>query len=438
MDPTATAGPVAALSAPSFFAHVDHALASRRARSLARTLTDPTYTTDRDFASNDYLGLAHSPALASAIHAATVAASNPDGTTPQPHGATGSRLLSGHTPRASALEARLARLHGSEAGLLFNSGYAANLAVLATLPQPGDLIVLDEFVHASVWDGVRLGVGRKPTRAPRHITVPHADVGAVRTVIVAERERETVDAVARPCSIFIAVEAVYSMDGTVAPLRELVDMIEELGDVNVHLIVDEAHSSGAMGLNGTGLVCALGLEDKIPFRLHTFGKGIGCHGAVFLCSAAVRDSLINYARPLVYSTMMPTSALIAIECAYTFLEGHAEQLQRDLQVRIATFRSACSRYPSLDLVPSTTHIQGIRVAGGNAAVVRIARDLREQGWYTLPIRAPTVPKGAERIRLCLHTFNSNTAILALVDAMARAVGADQIAAGDSFEMAAKL
>ncbi|ORZ30359.1 pyridoxal phosphate-dependent transferase [Catenaria anguillulae PL171] len=370
-------------------------VANRRSRHLNRTLTDLSalaIPATHDFASNDYMGLAR------ALSTATPSQ--------HPHGSTGSRLLSGHSPLATTVEHSLAALHSSPAALLFNSGYVANLSVFSALASPGDLLLLDELVHASVWDAARMAVGRWAMRGnPEAVQVRTFKHGNVSDMCRAIGEYRAANAKG---AVMVAVEAIYSMDGTVVPLREMVDAVGRWEDV--WFIVDEAHSSGVVGEAGTGVVKALGLEteERVLVRVHTFGKAVGCHGAVAFCSNDVREYLLNYARPLIYSTMMAPAAVQAISDSYAYLVKHHAQLSSNLSAIIAHFRSTASSY-SLPLVPSSTHIQGILIPG-NQRVVRIARELLNRGMYTLPIRSPTVAPGAERIRICLHAYNSMVAV----------------------------
>ncbi|KAI9216706.1 pyridoxal phosphate-dependent transferase [Blastocladiella britannica] len=399
-------------------------MAARRRRHLARVLTGHYHATQpsHDFASNDYLGLARTPPpMPPSVEDAS--------TSPTlRHGSTGSRLLSGHSPAAAALEAKLAATHGSEAALLFNAGYAANLAVFSALPAPGDLVLLDEKVHASVWDGARMAVGRVTLRAGSSgatiavRTFRHGDAADLTRVATAWRAEER--AAGRGASVgevLVGIESVYSMDGTVAPIAAMVDAARELG--NTWLVVDEAHACGISGPGGAGKVSELGLEHapEVLARVCTFGKAIGCHGAVVLSSAGMRDFMINYARPLIYSTMMGPTAVAAIDAAYTYLQDHSARLASQLASLIDIFRRAAAEHiPPLPLVASETHIQGILVPG-NEAVVAAARELQRRGFYTLPIRAPTVAPGEERIRVCIHVYNTESAIRELVQAVGEVV-----------------
>ena len=275
---------------------LERALQSRRERSLLRSLTvvPPDHV---DFASNDYLGLARDPelkrrvinALASGLHDA-------------PLGSTGSRLLTGHCTLAADLEEFLAAFHEAPSALLFNSGFDANLSIISAVPQPGDALVYDELVHNSVHQGIALS--RVSPSARRAFA--HNDANDLARVL-GELRKEQVGNAAR--SIVVVVESVYSMDGHLAPLKEFCDICASF---NASLIVDEAHGTGVLGAGGRGLVSALGLADRVFARVHTFGKAVGSHGAVVVGPSVLREYLMNYARPFIYSTALPMHSLLAI------------------------------------------------------------------------------------------------------------------------------
>jgi 8-amino-7-oxononanoate synthase len=269
------------------------ALASREERNIRRRLPDPALSlspstpgsisdlttapaispTPRpphaapvDFSSNDYLSLSTSPHLRARVLSAL-------NTSPSILGSGGSRLLVYNHAHA-ALEARLARTFRSPAALLFNSGFDANAGFFACVPQTGDALLHDEAIHASVHDGARAS-----RIAPRMLRpFAHNDIGALRAALralwgecAALREGRSV--------VFVAVESVYSMDGTVAPLRAILDGMDEVFPAgNVHLVVDEAHATGLYGPGGRGMVALLGLEDRVLARLHTFGKALAASG----------------------------------------------------------------------------------------------------------------------------------------------------------------
>ncbi|EPS45957.1 hypothetical protein H072_20 [Dactylellina haptotyla CBS 200.50] len=220
-----------------------------------------------DFASNDTLSIARDPRVANVYKDAIAKLAV------SPLGATGSRGTSGNTPFHQELERRLALFHNSEAAVLFNSGYDANLTLWQTLPQPGDAIVYDEFAHASIIDGLRR------SRANSKIKFSHnslLDLGNILRTLSGDSKFST-----GQNNVFIAVEAVHSMNGTMAALRKITTLIKEIFPrENAFLIVDEAHSTGVYGERGTGLCNQLQLENDIPIRVHTFGKAIGCAGGI--------------------------------------------------------------------------------------------------------------------------------------------------------------
>lgn len=215
-----------------------------------------------DFSSNDFLSLSTSPILRAIFFDELM-------TIPQ-LGSTGSRLLDGNSPYAEKLEREIANFHHGPAGLLVNSGFDANVGIFSCLPQPGDIVIYDELIHASVHDGI------KASRAGSTIPFAHNSVSDLRNVLDEVILRSSTGL---SYNVFIAVESVYSMDGDLAPLAEISELVEGMFPAkNAHLVVDEAHATGIYGSQGRGRVCELGLEDKIFIRLHTFGKALACNG----------------------------------------------------------------------------------------------------------------------------------------------------------------
>ncbi|RUV81382.1 8-amino-7-oxononanoate synthase, partial [Mesorhizobium sp. M1A.F.Ca.IN.020.32.1.1] len=243
-----------------------------------------------DFASNDYLGLARSKRMAEAVGAALAAGT--------PIGATGSRLLRGNAPEHEALEAKAADFFGAERALFFGGGYVGNFAVLTTLPQNGDLIVLDELVHASAHEGARAG------RADV-VEAAHNDAGAVDDAIIAWR---VMGGTGRP---WIVVESLYSMDGDRAPLRELIEIADRH---EAFLFVDEAHATGIYGPVGCGLAHGLEGRDNVVV-LHTCGKALGASGALVTAPAVLCDYLVNRCRPFIYATAPSPLMAVAVATA---------------------------------------------------------------------------------------------------------------------------
>lgn len=351
-----------------------------------------------DFFSNDYLGLAQSPdlvALAAQRYAAL----------PAPRlGATGSRLLSGNSALALQLEEKLARIFDAEAALLFNSGYTANMALVSALAQKGDLILYDELIHASLREGYRLSFAdRKPFL--------HNDLADLERKLEAARKTHP-----NGC-VFVITESVYSMDGDNAVLTETVALCNRYG---ANLLIDEAHATGIFGKNGSGMACALGIHRHFVARVYTFGKAIGVHGACIVGNRRLIDYLVNFGRPFIYSTAMPDHTLVSIDAAFDYIALHPELIAR-LQDVIAYYHRATDalRLPDeVRLIRNQSPIQAL-IVPGNTRCKALAAHLTEVGCLTLPILAPTVSAGAERLRICLHAFNTEEEIDRLVEAVHR-------------------
>lgn len=382
------------------------AVERRRASGLLRSLSlrPPGRV---DFCSNDYLGFAAERALALDIDAGLAAYRREcklEGDCGL--GSTGSRLLSGNSEYYEETERMLAEYHQAESALLFNSGFDLNLGFYASVPQPGDVVVFDELVHSSIHEGMRL------SRA-KPVPFAHNDVGDLRRVLARVQAEWRSQEGQRKPNIIIAVESVYSMDGHCAPLVEFCDVADEAG---ASVVVDEAHGTGVFGPRGEGWVAELGLGRRVFCRVHTFGKALGVHGAAVLGPTALREYLVNYAKPLIYSTSLPTHSLVAIRSAYALLRRTAPVRQRHLQALLALFRERLQRLPAGVALASPSPIQGVLVPG-NAACLAAARRLQQRGFAVLPIRSPTVPRGGERLRIILHYHNSLEEVAALADAL---------------------
>ncbi|MCC8425843.1 8-amino-7-oxononanoate synthase [Mucilaginibacter sp. UR6-11] len=328
-----------------------------------------------DFCSNDYLGFARSSVLKNNIAAELNKHSSLNG-------ATGSRLISGNLVYTEFLEREIAALFNSEAALLFNSGYDANLGLLSSLPQRGDTIINDELIHASIIDGGRL------SNANRY-TFKHNDLVSLEAKL--QRAKGIV---------YVVIESVYSMDGDTPPLAEILTLTEKYG---ANLIVDEAH---AVGLYKTGIVTNLGLQDRIFARTVTFGKALGCHGAVILGSNLLRQYLINFARSFIYTTAAPFHQLAGIKAASDMLINEAIETEQ-LRKNIALFKQAIKLTADspCNLIESDSSIQCIVLKSSQKAT-DTAAELQRAGFDVRAIVSPTVPQGSERIRICLHSFNT--------------------------------
>ena len=427
-----------------------------------------------DFSSNGYLSFAANPDIRTAYLARLQQPSRQGFSL----GSGGSRLLDGNTAAAEALEASIAAFHGAPAGLLFNSGFEANTGLFGCAPQPGDVVVYDELIHASVHDGMRLGRARTlpfahnrvrcdpgagPAGAEAAGSKSHGSLDEVLAELTRGDEGERFRSGAS--TVFVAVESVYSMDGDLAPLREISDCVDaRLPRGNGCIIVDEAHSTGWLGEGGRGLVCHLGLEERVWARVHTFGKAMGCSGgestafrlmplygpardykhadtclstAIVLCSPTTRAYLINYARSLIYTTAMGFPQLAGIQTAYEYLASgraaphlaHLDAITRDAHHQLV---SLCARRrPS----PRVLHISAGRPASPivplfTARARSLAAHCQRRGFMVRPIVAPTVPAGTDRVRLCLHAGNTMEEVQGLCRAIEEWVLAESGGDGD--------
>ena len=395
-----------------------------------------------DFSSNDYLGLAHDPTqLALCRHA-------DDARPATTLGATGSRLLSGDSPSFHSLESYLAEVHRRPAALLFNSGYDANLSVVMSLSC--QFILYDEYAHNSLHMGIRLWKSAvSPSSNRQAHSFRHNDVTDLDRQLQAfsstrgrhpslPPSNETPHPIAP--SVVVLIESVYSMDGDVAPIPELLRVCHKYGAV---MVVDEAHGLGVFGrrpspssssssttptsrarnndddVGGTGVLAEQDVEDhpSLLCSIHTFGKAAGCHGAVVCGSRLLKEYLVNYAYPLVYSTALPHHSLMAIRCAYETLTSHkGDELRHQLATLIQHFRDLFHSHihpylhdPTyITLLPSHSPIQALTIPGNMMCtdVCRTVYRLSKKRIRLYPIKAPTVPPGQERIRIVLHAHNT--------------------------------
>ena len=331
-----------------------------------------------DFSSNDYLGFSKSAHLFDQVM-------NELKTSLAHNGSTGSRLLSGNFSFHEALETKLAEFFHSEGALLFNSGYDANIGLLASVPQRGDRIFYDEFSHASIRDGIRLSHAKA-------FGFKHNDL---------EDLQQKIKSTNREGEVYVVVEAVYSMDGDMAPLKELAQLSETAG---FKLIVDEAHSTGVYGEKGQGIVVEKKLEAYVFARIHTFGKALGCHGATITGDHRLIQYLLNFSRPFIYTTAMPLHAAVTIQFAIEMLSDTKER--EILQSNITYFKEMVEHFKLQEIfINSASPIQSA-VFASPARVKEVTMKLKERNFDAKPILSPTVPLGQERIRFCVHSYNT--------------------------------
>lgn len=368
-------------------------LDDRQQQNALRTL--PVANHWLDFSSNDYLGFAKSEAIFNEAHQLLL---DHDRCT---NGATGSRLISGNHDLYRETEAYIAQFHQSESALIFNSGYDANVGFFSAVPQRNDVVLYDELCHASIRDGIRLS----HAKAYKFV---HNDLEDLESQIEKYKSEG---------EIYIATESVFSMDGDAPNLEQMAALCEKH---QVYLVIDEAHALGIFGKNGNGLLQELQLQEKVFARIMTFGKGLGCHGAAVLGSKALSDYLVNFARSFIYTTGLPPHSLATILTAYQHLETDNRSLEK-LKDNILHFNQEKNRLGIKQVfVRSKSAIQSA-IIPGNDKVKTIAAHLQSKGYHVKAILSPTVPEGQERLRICLHSYNSETEISELLQTLTNAM-----------------
>lgn len=352
------------------------ALDIRKESGTVRTLKPQT--AGIDFYSNDYLGLAGNKELQGQM--LQKVQENPALLS----GSSGSRLISGNSNTVTEAEHYIAEQHQFPAALLFSSGYSANLALFSALPDRHDTIIVDEKIHRSVHDACRMSHARK-------LKFLHNDLEDLESILKKQN---------KPC--YIAIESLYSMDGDLAPIQEIAALAKRY---YAALIVDEAH---AFGVFGYGLVEKYQLQNDVLATVVTYGKALGTHGAAILCDETIKSYLVNFASPFIYTTAAQDFLWMAVTTGYEFLKQKPE-LSEMLQQNIEIFRSQ-HMSPSSELSP----IQAILVPDSQQ-LRNLHKTLSDKGFLTYAVYSPAVKAGTERLRICLHSFNTKQEILELTD-----------------------
>ncbi|MBI3752795.1 MAG: 8-amino-7-oxononanoate synthase [Deltaproteobacteria bacterium] len=328
--------------------------------------------------SNNYLGLANHPK----IKEAAVRAIEKYG-----FGSGASRLVSGTMEPHKELEHRLAKFKGTEAALVFNSGYHANIGIISALVGRGDVIFSDKLNHASIIDGCLLS----KAELKRY---PHKDINSLEALLKKHAARSTQHAT------LIVTDGVFSMDGDIAPLKELSELAEKY---NCMFMADDAHATGVLGINGRGALEHFDIENSNIIQMGTLGKALGSFGAYAAGSRKLIDYLINKARPFIYTTSLPPAVCAASIAAIDIVENEPH-LRRNLWDRIAYFRAGLQE-AGIDTMKSETQIIPILVRDADRAV-KLSRNLLEKGVFVQAIRPPTVPESASRMRVTLMANHS--------------------------------
>ncbi len=368
---------------PQLVAKLEKRIQSNSLRQLGSTRSPI------DFSSNDYIGFSKSQAIFDETHEYLLHHQW------NQNGATGSRLISGNHPIYTVVENEIACFHQTESALVFNSGYDANVGFFSSVPQKGDFIFYDELCHASIRDGIQLSNAKA-------YKYTHNDFEDLERLIQ-RCQTEIVE-------VYIVTESIFSMDGDTPNLEELTTLTEKY---NCHLVIDEAHALGVFGDKGEGLVQYLGLQDKVFARIMTFGKGLGCHGAAVLGTTDLKTYLVNFARSFIYTTGLSPHAIATIGIAYKNLETQSQSIEK-LRNNITVFNQQ-KKLAGLQpmFVRSKSAIQ-CAIIPGNEKVKNIASQLQDKGFDVKAILSPTVSEGQERLRFCLHSYNTEEEITELL------------------------
>ena len=358
-------------------------LEDRESNNALRSLGD--YSNLVDFSSNDYLGFSTSEIIFERALAILKEHNL------EKNGATGSRLLSGNHSLYSLTESAIANFHSTEAALIFTSGYDANLGFFSSIPQRGDFIFYDEFCHASIRDGIQLS-------AAKSYKYKHDDLNDLVTMM--ERMPLNDD------QVYVVTESVFSMDGDTPDLKAMAHFCTLR---RFHLVVDEAHAVGVFGETGVGKVQELGLEKAIFARIVTFGKALGCHGAAVLGSKLLKEYLVNFARSFIYTTGLPPHSVATLSAAYACLSKDNDGYQ-SLHRNIEILRLFINRFQLEEHFIASESAVHCCIIPGNDRVKAVSEKLKEKGFDVKAILSPTVPIGQERLRLCIHSFNTEEEI----------------------------
>ncbi|MDD7887125.1 8-amino-7-oxononanoate synthase [Flavivirga sp. 57AJ16] len=362
-------------------------LEERKANNALRQLGTQNNLTD--FSSNDYLGFSKSKTIFNNTHAFLTEQNITY------NGATGSRLLSGNHPLYNIVESLLSSFHNSESALIYNSGYNANVGIFSCVPQRGDIILYDEYIHASIRDGIKLSHAKAYKFKHNHLEDLECHLARPPAGRSGSQE------VSQKNNIYVVTESVFSMDGD-SP--DLITMSQICKTHNAYLIVDEAHAVGIFGEHGAGLVQHLKLEKDVFARIVTFGKAMGSHGAAILGSDSLKQYLVNFSRSFIYTTALTPHTLANIHTAYheLILTENIKKLHKN----IAHFKGEVIKNGLQNYFIASDSAIHCCIISGNDTVKLMSQKFQEQGFNIKPILSPTVPKEHERLRFCLHALHS--------------------------------
>ncbi|TDX13312.1 aminotransferase class I/II-fold pyridoxal phosphate-dependent enzyme [Flavobacterium sp. S87F.05.LMB.W.Kidney.N] len=343
----------------------------------------PVFNNVVDFSSNDYIGFSKSEVIFRNVHAYLV-----ENEIFQ-NGATGSRLVSGNHSLYHIAENFIAQFHDAEAALIFNSGYDANIAFFSAVPQENDVVLYDELCHTSIKDGISIS-------SAKSFKFNHNDFEDLERLILEFPNQ----------LVYIVTESVFSIDGDSPNLEELIALSEKH---NCYVIVDESNTLGVFGERGEGLSQYLQLHDKIFARIMTFGKGLGCYGAGILGSVELKEYLINFAKNFIYSTGLSPHSVATILIAYQHLEIEKEAIEKLRQniIYFNQYKNLLGLKPMFVRSKSAIHCA---IVPGNENAKKLEQELQDKGFDVQSILSPIVPQGQERLRFCIHNYNSQEQI----------------------------
>ncbi|KAI0444953.1 5-aminolevulinate synthase [Xylaria telfairii] len=408
---------------PIFYRNLEDALDVRRASHSFYSIVQNNWQNCGavDFCSGDILALGKSPARRAEF--LQEFDRHPDFST----GSSGVRLMDGNHTYLEQTEKEIAAFHGAETGLIVGSAFEANIAVWSSIPRPGDVILYDSLVHASTHEGM------KQSLASVQIEFPHSDVEAFRSTLLEILDSQSLVRQGKR-SVLVALESIYSMDGDVCPLDELLEVAREVfPNGNIQFIIDEAHSVGVIGPKGAGLVCELGLQKDIAVVIHSFGKAIGATGAIILGNQTIKSALANFSRSVMYTTSPSFAFVAAIKSGYTLLSnGSMNEAQEKIQRLSVVFFETLESHPLWPLArekgllsvplahdwedrPFQTHV--ITVSTQQNYTYWLFFHLLSQSFCVFPVEHPLVPVGHGRLRIILHASNTEENVQSLIGSM---------------------
>ncbi|WP_298531493.1 pyridoxal phosphate-dependent aminotransferase family protein [uncultured Algibacter sp.] len=365
---------------------------ARKANNALRQLRAKTDLVD--FSSNDYLGFSKHKTIFKNSHQFLIKHNIIE------NGSTGSRLLSGNHRTYSIVEDMITNFHGSEAALIYNSGYDANIGFFSSVPLRGDIILYDEHIHASIRDG--MGMNHAKSYKFKHNNLESLEQLLIRYSELISEPTQTV---------YVVTESVFSMDGDTPNLGKLSKLCTAYKAL---LIVDEAHTIGVFGEHGIGLIQESNI--KTFARIITYGKAMGCHGAAILCNDSLKQYLINFSRSFIYTTALPPHSLATIHASYN--ELITSNSQKLLHENIKHFKTEIKNNTLKSIFIHSNSAIHCCVIPGNDHVKSISKTLQNSGFNVKPILSPTIPEGQERLRFCLHAYNTKKEISEVLSLLA--------------------